>query len=150
MKAFPFIPQAACIPFRFKTDGSAEVLLIRWNDSDNWGIPKGMIEDSKTARQTALVEAFEEAGVQGDLLDKDFGEFTYKKDGLDLRVRVYAMQVRTVLDEYEEKGVRERCWFSIETAAETVSREPVKDMICALIERLPGVSPPNRSAVLLE
>lgn len=137
---FDFVPQAACIPFRFKSDGSAEVLLIRWNDSNDWGIPKGVIEGSDTARQTALVEAFEEAGVNGDLLDKDFGGFAYEKNGRDHRVRVYAMQVREVLDQYDEKSARERCWFPIEKAAETVSREPVKGMIRTLIERLPWVS----------
>ena len=136
MKTFPFVPQAACIPFRTRGE-LTEILLIRWANSEDWGVPKGVIEDGNTARQTALIEAFEEAGIEGDLLDKDLGGFAYEKGGRDLRVRVYAMRVRRELDEWDEKNVRERQWYPAEKAAKLVSREPLRDMIRTLVERIP-------------
>lgn len=128
------IPQAACVPFRL-TAGGVEILLIRRTDEAHWGIPKGMIDDGNTARQTAIIEAFEEAGLRGDLLDKDLGMFDYNKNGRHCRVRVYALHVREELADYDEKNFRERRWFSSEAAPERAARDAVKDMIRLLVER---------------
>jgi 8-oxo-dGTP pyrophosphatase MutT (NUDIX family) len=128
------IPQAACVPFRL-IGGGVEILLIRRTDEELWGIPKGMIDDGNTARQTAIIEAFEEAGLRGDLLDKDLGMFDYTKSGRHCRVRVYALHVREELAEYDEKGYRERRWFSAEAAPERAERDAVKEMIRLLIDR---------------
>lgn len=128
------IPQAACVPFRLTANG-VEILLIRRANEELWGIPKGMIDAGNTARQTAIIEAYEEAGVRGDLLDKDLGMFDYDKSGRRCRVRVYALHVREELAEYDEKNIRERRWFSAEAAPDRAARDAVKDMIRLLIDR---------------
>src|SRR5688572_24972400 len=53
--------QAAAIPFR-EDGGRIEVLLIRRKDKP-WGIPKGNIDTGRSARESALNEAREEAGI---------------------------------------------------------------------------------------
>lgn len=129
------VPQAACVPFRFTSNNSLEILMIKRSSETLWGIPKGMIDGGNTARQTAIIEAFEEAGLRGDLLDKDLGMFDYEKNGRTCRVRVYALHVREELNEYDEVGFRERRWFAPEKAAEIAAREPVKDMIRLIADR---------------
>ena len=129
------IPQAACVPFRLTADNALQILMIRRQNETLWGIPKGMIDDGNTARQTALIEAFEEAGLRGDLLDKDLGMFDYEKNGRTCRVRVYAMHVREELATWKEIGFRERRWFTPELAAESAAREPVKNMIRLVADR---------------
>lgn len=131
-----FIPQAAAIPFRVNEDGSIEVLMIRWKEEEKWGVPKGLIDPGNTARETAEIEAMEEAGISGTLLENRLGEFTYEKFGGTCRVRVYGLRVTTEHAEYLEAGHRVRKWFPLEVAAESVSRVPLKALIRALPKAL--------------
>lgn len=130
------IPQAAAIPFRVKKDGGVEVLLIRWKEEDKWGVPKGLIDPGNTARETAEIESMEEAGISGELLDTELGQFTYTKFGGTCRVRVFALRVTTEHAEYLENGHRVRHWFPLETAVENVAREPLKAILRALPKAL--------------
>lgn len=127
-----FIPQAAAIPFRHTEAGELEVLLIRWKDADKWGVPKGLIDPGNTARETAEIESLEEAGISGELQDAELGQFDYAKFRGTCRVRVFALRVTTEHAEYLETGHRIRQWFTLETAAKCVAREPLKAMIRAL------------------
>ena len=127
----PFKRQAAAVPFRVLDDGRIEILLIRRKDRP-WGIPKGSVDPGRTLRNTALNEAAEEAGLHGELLDEQLGEFVYQKQFGELLVTVYAMRV-TQIDEYWlEQPVRERCWFTIEQALSQVGRKDIQPMIAKL------------------
>ena len=79
------IPQSAVIPFRVE-DGSPSVLLITSRRRKRWGVPKGLIEEWQTPRDAALEEAYEEAGVRGDLV----GESRWGEDGLGALARILA------------------------------------------------------------
>jgi 8-oxo-dGTP pyrophosphatase MutT (NUDIX family) len=70
--------QAAAFPVR-RTNGVLEVCLIRRKDSAAWGLPKGHIDPGNTAEETALIEALEEAGLEGRLLDRPIGSYRYEK-----------------------------------------------------------------------
>src|SRR5262245_801088 len=62
MPASPMIAQAAAIPI---DDG--RICLVNSSSGRGWVIPKGHIEPDQTARDTALQEAWEEAGLRGVL-----------------------------------------------------------------------------------
>ncbi|MEN9850080.1 MAG: hypothetical protein RL128_243, partial [Pseudomonadota bacterium] len=49
--------------------GKVEVLLITSRDTGRWVIPKGWPIDGLAPAQTAAREAWEEAGVEGDIAD---------------------------------------------------------------------------------
>jgi 8-oxo-dGTP pyrophosphatase MutT (NUDIX family) len=58
--------QSGAVPFRVR-DGTIEVLLITSLTSGRWIIPKGIIEPPLSSAASAAQEAFEEAGVRGEL-----------------------------------------------------------------------------------
>jgi ADP-ribose pyrophosphatase YjhB (NUDIX family) len=126
-----FRRQAAAVPFRVGSDGRLEVLLIR-RRGNPWGIPKGNVDIDKTIRETALNEAKEEAGLEGELLEEELGQFTYQKQGRVLLVSVFAMRVTQIADHFLEEAVRERKWFSIEQALDVVGRRELQPLIAKL------------------
>lgn len=117
-------PQAGVIAFRRLAD-DVEVCLIRRNGGANWGIPKGDIDAGHTARQTALNEAWEEAGLRGRLVGGRLGNYTYTKWGTSFTVAVYLMAVDQVEDTWDEMTFRERQWSTLEKAASLLARHPV-------------------------
>ena len=89
------------------------MLLIRRRPRGDWGIPKGMIDPGHTAPEAAAIEAFEEAGIEGELLPKTLGAFEYPKFGRTCHVDVFGLRVTRVHDHYDEERLRERRWFPL-------------------------------------
>ena len=131
-----FIPQAAAVPFRQEPGGTLAVLLIRRRPDGAWGIPKGLVDPGLTPQQAALMEALEEAGVEGELLDTALGEFQYEKFLGVCQVQVFAMRVTEVHAEYDEMRSRMRQWFPVQEAAELVGRPALRPMIRSLAAML--------------
>jgi phosphohistidine phosphatase len=133
------IAQAAAIPFRRdRAQGEVHVLLIRRKNGGAWGIPKGHIDPGLTAAQSAVMEAQQEAGVEGELWDGPNGTFTYEKQGRVHHVQVYPMNVTNVLSRWDEDSYRERQWFEICRAARDVGRAAVGALIDRLADTLQG------------
>ena len=129
--------QAAAIPFRV-SGRKVEICLIRPKGSRNkWGIPKGFIERGDSARDAALKEAEEEAGLRGKLVGQSVGRYQYDKWGTTLEVTVYLMEVKAEQDDWHEADYRERHWKSLRDAARLLERHPVRPFLKNLKERLP-------------
>ena len=113
MKSKPeyWYKQSAVIPFRNTEDG-VEVLLITSIKKKKWIFPKGIVEENLTSRESSIKEAFEEAGIKGELLPQKFGKYKYKKWGGTCKVKVYALNVDTVFDSWAEE-FRERKWVKL-------------------------------------
>ena len=126
------IPQAAAVPFRVNSAGACEVLLIRRRPRGDWGIPKGMIDPGHTAPEAAAIEAFEEAGIEGELLPKTLGAFEYPKFGRTCHVDVFGLRVTRVHDHYDEERLRERGWFPLAHAVRLVKRPGVARLIARI------------------
>jgi 8-oxo-dGTP pyrophosphatase MutT (NUDIX family) len=131
-----YIAQAAAVPFRVTRRGRVEVLLIRRRGKRKWGIPKGLIDPGHTPRQAALIESEEEAGIEGALVGRRLGRYTYEKFGGTCLVTVYALRVTAEREKFLEQRSRERQWFPLDEAARTVAREDVGEMIRDLAARL--------------
>lgn len=104
--------QSAVIPF-IKTEERVEVLIITSTKKRKWILPKGIVEVNLTARESAMKEALEEAGVKGELLPEKLGTYKYKKWGGKCKVKVYALNVYSILDKWEEQ-YRDRKWVNID------------------------------------
>ena len=139
------VAQAAAIPYRVsRSAGQVQVLLIRRHDGGKWGIPKGHVDPGLTAAQAAAMEALQEAGVEGSLSNRPLGSFTYAKArggggagaGVQCAVRVYAMKVSAVHDDWDERHLRERRWFPIDQAAAAAGRDGVARLIRRLRDAL--------------
>lgn len=102
-----FISQAAALPLR-----NGRICLITSSNGKRWVIPKGLIEPGQTAAQTALCEAWEEAGLTGTLSEEPVGSYVYEKWCGACHVLVYVMQISEVAQEYPERDLRQRVWLS--------------------------------------
>jgi 8-oxo-dGTP pyrophosphatase MutT (NUDIX family) len=60
-----------------------EVLLITSLSSRRWILPKGWPMDGLTLAQSAAREAYEEAGVSGEIADASLGSYHYLKERKD-------------------------------------------------------------------
>ncbi len=118
------------------TSGEAtEVLLIRRRPRGEWGIPKGMIDPGHTAPEAAAIEAFEEAGIEGELLPQTLGAFEYVKFGTTCHVDVFGLRVTRIHDHYDEERLRERRWFALADAVRIVKRPGVARLIARVAAR---------------
>jgi 8-oxo-dGTP pyrophosphatase MutT (NUDIX family) len=114
---------------RKPTKGGMDVLMVTSRGTGRWIIPKGWPIRGKDGRQSALQEAWEEAGVRiGHASDEPIGSFSYEKElksGLPIAVQtfVYAIDDVELSDSYPEAHQRRRKWVKASDAANMV-REP--------------------------
>jgi len=112
--------QMAALCHRDTEDGR-EVLLVT-SSHGRWILPKGWPIDGKTGGETALQEAWEEAGVKSGTVEKTpFGTFMTTKrmdDGPDLacETSVYAIKVKKTSRNFPESNKRERRWVKVPEA----------------------------------
>ena len=125
--------QYAALPWRY-AGGTREILLISSRDTGRWVIPKGWPIKGLTPAETAAREAFEEAGLGGQVSKKPIGVFEYGKrlnDGTvqPTKVEVFAFEQMVQHPEWPEQGQRRLQWFSVPDAAEAVQEPELKDII---------------------
>ncbi|WP_223861801.1 NUDIX hydrolase, partial [Geminicoccus harenae] len=101
---------------------SADVLLITSRGTRRWIIPKGNPEKGRTGAEVGAIEAFEEAGLIGEVWTRPLGTYLSPKhlpSGriVPCKIEVYRMDVEEVLDDWPEKGQRDRRWYSLDEAA---------------------------------
>ncbi len=127
--------QSGVIPYR-RTKNGIEVLLITSVKKKKWVIPKGFIEFNLSPFESAKKEAYEEAGILGTNETIELGYFGNQKSIGICHVKVYAMEVIEMLDEYPEKIQRNRKWFNIKEAASAVEVKEISDMITKLESKI--------------
>jgi phosphohistidine phosphatase len=125
--------QSGVIPYR-KKQGKIEVMLITSRNKGRWIIPKGVIEPGLNPRTSAAKEAFEEAGVQGDVHSKLLGIYRHRKWGDVCTVQIYAMKVRKIYRKWDEID-REREWLSLKDALRRLHKNDLRKAL----QRLPRV-----------
>jgi 8-oxo-dGTP pyrophosphatase MutT (NUDIX family) len=137
----PVFMQVAALCWR--TVGErVEVLLITSRDTGRWIIPKGWPMKGRSDAAAALREAYEEAGVQGEVAPEPLGHFHYVKvtdpgHGLPCGVAVYAVRVTQLRDRFPENDQRRRKWFAPERAALKVDEPELR----ALLRRFSPLTP---------
>lgn len=131
----PHRVQVAALCWRPAASGGEEVLLITSRDTGRWILPKGWPIDGKDGAQSALQEAWEEAGVTRAAIDPEpVGRYRYNK-GLDhggtvpVETLVYRVRVEALADDYPEAGERRRRWVSPKRAAVMVREPQLRDIL---------------------
>ena len=125
--------QSSVIPFKSNNE-KLELLIIRSRKDKKWIFPKGIIEPTLTSQESAKKEAEEEAGVKGVIKDKYLGIYSYKKWGGKCKVKVYALEVKEILDIWEE-SFRLRRWINIDEVNKYISSKKIIKIISAFEER---------------
>ncbi len=118
------IPQAAAIPVH-----NGRICLVTAVSGKGWIIPKGCQEAGHTEQQTALQEAWEEAGLKGRLRPEPVGTYEYQKWGKTCRVAVYLMHVTEVADDWPERAQRQRLWVTPEEAIALLGNPDLQQMV---------------------
>ena len=118
------IRQAAALPVR-----NGKVCLVTSSNGKRWVVPKGLIEPGQTAGETALQEAWEEAGLVGLIGQEPLGSFLYEKWCGTCHVIVFLMQVTEVSQNWPEGELRQRTWLSPAAALERIDDPGLADII---------------------
>lgn len=129
--------QYAALPWR--NAQGLEILLITSRETRRWVIPKGWPIPGHSAAESAAREAYEEAGVRGQMTEQAIGQYCYSKRlrigaKKRFRVDVFAMEVTEVLDLWPEAHERARQWLSPEEALTLVAERE----LAALIRKFAG------------
>ena len=130
----PSARQVAALCTRKGASGK-EILMITSLKSGRWIIPKGWPMEGKDFPQTALEEAWEEAGVRKGRVKGDMiGAYSYKKvqdNGTELPclVDVYSVKVDILEDRFPESDARKRRWVSKAKAIDLVTEPELKKII---------------------
>jgi 8-oxo-dGTP pyrophosphatase MutT (NUDIX family) len=128
--------QYAALPWRHSGAG-IEVLLISSRETKRWVLPKGWPIEGLTPAETALREAYEEAGIGGQIDNKPIGTYIYGKRLTNGRERlvtvdVFPLEVMVQHPSWPEQEERTLLWTLRNEAAELV-HEPE---LASLIKRL--------------
>jgi 8-oxo-dGTP pyrophosphatase MutT (NUDIX family) len=122
------IKQSGVIPYRVN-NGTIEILLITTRDRQDWVIPKGGICDGMSPQASAAKEAWEEAGVIGQVDVNQVGTYKYRKRGRVYRVQMYLLPVFLLSESYPEANYRQRQWVDVTTAVEVVKTTSLKRIL---------------------
>ena len=129
--------QVAALCYKMTDDGM-KVLLITSRGTGRWIVPKGWPIEGKNGPESALQEAWEEAGVsRADIEEEPMGYYDYAK-GLDnglsipIEAQVYMTRVRELKSAYPEVDQRERRWFTPAEAADLVDEPDLKAILRSL------------------
>lgn len=94
-----------------------------------WIVPKGIVEPHLSPAESAVNEAWEEAGARGTVRSEAVGSYRYQKWGGTLTVEVFVLDVELLEDLWPEQSFRERRWFTVEQAAALVKEDELARMI---------------------
>lgn len=128
------IQQYGVLPHREGADGKTEILLITSRETRRWVVPRGNLIDGLSPPLSAAQEAFEEAGIFGDVEVDPLGRYRYDKrrpsgDIDEAEVELFAMRVVETVDDWPEKTQRERRWFPQREAAAAVDEADLSALI---------------------
>ncbi len=135
--------QVAALPWRMG-EGGLEIMLVTTRTTKRWVIPKGWTMNGKADHEAAAIEAFEEAGVRGVVKAWPVGSYSYVKilrsgKSRSLDVRVYALDVQEVLDEWPECTERQRQWVTPAQAQDLIGEMELLPVIAKFAKRRRGL-----------
>ncbi|WP_423794519.1 NUDIX hydrolase [Methylobacterium durans] len=126
--------QVAALPFRLGVKGRPEILLVTSRETRRWIIPKGWPMPGRKDHRAAEREAYEEAGLKGQIGKKAVGKYRYDKrlgDGSTVAcaVKVFPLEVSDERKRWPEKKQRRRRWYRPAEAADLVNERDLQKLL---------------------
>ena len=134
--------QYGALPYRFTHDAELEILLLTTRQSKRWIIPKGWPIKGLRPAKSAAREAFEEAGVRGQVGAKSVGFFAYDKildeNGVlvSCEVRVFPLLVKRQSETWPEIEQRVVEWVAPDKALTLIEEPELKALVPAFAKHL--------------
>lgn len=130
------IKQSGAIPYLERDGQLLTVLVTSGKNSSFWLFPKGHLEDKLTSAEAAAAEAYEEAGIRGQIAKKALGSYSFVKLGREYRVKLYPLKVKKVFKKWPEANRRSRAMVSFEEAIKRLEAPEMKLLAQKLYARL--------------
>lgn len=141
----PAGPQFGALPYAM-VDGQLVVLLITSRGRGQWIFPKGGLITGKTPWDSAASEAFEEAGVEGEIEQVPIGSYFLPVAGhrpRPVEVKMFPLRVTRQRDDWKEMGQRYRHWAVLPEAKRLITHEGLADLAMVLAQREARRSTPH-------
>lgn len=106
-------PQVAALPYRRTGTGDLEILLVTSRGKKHWILPKGKVDQGWSPSEAARAEAFEEAGVFGEIGDRPLMESIETGWG---KMSIHPLEVNQEVEDWPERKERQRRWVPIDLA----------------------------------
>ena len=128
--------QVAALPYQARAEGTL-VMLVTSRETGRWVLPKGWPKKRLTHAESAAMEAYEEAGLVGDMATESIGLYSYAKLAGDDHsttcvVAVFPLRVVELLSQWPECTERRRQWFTLTEAARVVDEGDLKVLLRSL------------------
>lgn len=105
-------------------------LLIKNKRSNNWGFPKGHMEQGETPVETACREVLEETGLHIHIIDGFCCESQYKIGGtVEKRVDVFLATTKDTQTMIQKEEIEDYIWLRYADALETLKFENDKSIL---------------------
>lgn len=131
-----YYTQSSVIPYRIR-DGKPEILVIASSKKHHLVVPKGIQSPGLSPQESAAREAWEEAGIEGEIAESVLGSYNCEKWGATCTVTVYAMKVTRVIAEEEwQESHRGRQWVSPEKAVSQLKQQELVPLVMKLVASL--------------
>ncbi len=130
--------QCAAVPV-IGSGANMRVVLVTTRRSRRWVVPKGWIEPGEEPHSSAAREAFEEAGLAGEVDPVQIGAYAYakrKQDGalLPCEVLVFRYNVSRLLQDWPERHQRARRLYTPQAAAALVMEPELSRLLRGLAQ----------------
>lgn len=127
--------QSGAIPYAW-VNGKPAYLLVTSRRTGRWIFPKGVIESDMTPAASAAKEAWEEAGVRGEISDVSTGSYETEKvtgnGSRRIRVELYPLEVSDQTRNWPERRRRRRHWAAYRQARRLIDNPE----LIAVLDRL--------------
>ena len=120
--------QSGVVPYRYEQD-ELKLLLITSRHRKRWIFPKGIVDYGFSPQESAENEAYEEAGIKGNIDPRKIGEYQFLKWGGQVTVEVFLFKVTEEHDSWPESSFRQRKWVSVEEAEQLVDLEGLREIL---------------------
>ncbi len=123
--------QAGAIPYTIVRN-TPVFLLITSRGTGRWIFPKGALIEGYDLWQVAAREAFEEAGVEGDVETTPVGRYRGFKGSIrtaPIEVQMFPLRVVRQLQDWPEKDRRHRHWAILPEARRLLSDPQLVDLV---------------------
>ena len=111
------------------------ICLITSSSGKHWLLPKGHLEPGSNLRETALQEAWEEAGLVGKLAREAVGQYRFERLGREYNVVVFWMKVTKVRRDWPERKRRCRRWLRPKKALTRIDHAPMRTIVDAVVRQ---------------
>jgi len=129
--------QCGALPYRVTPSGGTEVLLVTSRGTGRWIVPKGWPIAGLSDADSAAQEAYEEAGVRGEIGQTPLGTFAHWKSAEDgsepglFHIDLYPLRVERELTLWPEAHQRRKVWVSIDQAVTMIEPGELRDLVAA-------------------